>query len=106
MPARARPRGLTRKEFLGAGAGVALAPWLARANRLATRLRRRDIERVEHVVVLMQENVAFDHYFGTLAGVRGFADAKAITLPNGKSVFEQPYPLTPDGFLRPWAFDS
>src|SRR2546427_81312 len=44
--------------------------------------------------------------FGTLAGVRGFADPKAIKLPNGNSVFEQPYPLTPDGFLRPWEFDS
>lgn len=111
MPARAGPRRvLTRKEFLGASAGVALTPWLSgapgRAIRQASRVRRRDIERVEHVVVLMQENVSFDHYFGTLAGVRGFADPKAIDLPNGNSVFEQPYPLTPDGFLRPWAFDS
>jgi phospholipase C len=29
---------------------------------------------VEHVVILMQENRAFDHYFGTLSGVRGFDD--------------------------------
>ena len=28
----------------------------------------------EHVVILMQENRSFDHYFGTLPGVRGFAD--------------------------------
>jgi len=29
---------------------------------------------IKHVVVLMQENRSFDHYFGTLSGVRGFSD--------------------------------
>jgi phospholipase C len=29
---------------------------------------------IQHVVILMQENRAFDHYFGTLSGVRGFSD--------------------------------
>jgi phospholipase C len=29
---------------------------------------------IEHVVFLMQENRSFDHYFGTLSGVRGFSD--------------------------------
>ena len=28
---------------------------------------------IEHVVILMQENRSFDHYFGTLSGVRGFS---------------------------------
>lgn len=32
------------------------------------------ISDVEHVVLFMQENRAFDHYFGTMAGVRGFQD--------------------------------
>ncbi|OIJ88344.1 phosphocholine-specific phospholipase C [Streptomyces colonosanans] len=45
---------------------------------------------VEHVVILMQENRSFDHYFGTLRGVRGFGDRNAIRLPSGNSVFEQP----------------
>ena len=45
---------------------------------------------IEHVVVFMQENRSFDHYLGTLRGVRGFADPAAITLPTGKSVFHQP----------------
>ena len=27
---------------------------------------------VKHVVLLMQENRSFDHYFGTLSGARGF----------------------------------
>lgn len=29
---------------------------------------------IDHVVLFMQENRAFDHYFGTMAGVRGFKD--------------------------------
>ena len=38
----------------------------------------------------MQENRSFDHYFGTLRGVRGFNDPRAITLPSGKPVWFQP----------------
>jgi phospholipase C len=60
----------------------------------------------------MQENRSFDHYFGTLSGVRGFADQNAIkTGFNGKSVFYQPDPATasggnPDGYLLPWHLDT
>ena len=37
----------------------------------------------------MQENRSFDHTFGTLRGVRGFNDPRALRLPNGNSVFVQ-----------------
>ncbi|HZX74876.1 MAG TPA: phospholipase C, phosphocholine-specific, partial [Cyclobacteriaceae bacterium] len=43
----------------------------------------------EHVVILMQENRSFDHCFGTLRGVRGFNDPRAITLPDKKPVWCQ-----------------
>jgi phospholipase C len=43
----------------------------------------------EHVVILMQENRSFDHAFGTLRGVRGFNDPRAMRLMNGNSVFVQ-----------------
>ncbi|MGI8752392.1 MAG: alkaline phosphatase family protein [Acidimicrobiales bacterium] len=33
---------------------------------------------IEHVVFLMQENRSFDHYFGTLSGVRGFSDSTPV----------------------------
>jgi phospholipase C len=33
---------------------------------------------IEHVIVLMQENRSFDHYFGTLSGVRGFGDPSGV----------------------------
>ncbi|QKZ14701.1 phosphocholine-specific phospholipase C [Spirosoma sp. KUDC1026] len=43
----------------------------------------------EHVVILMQENRSFDHCYGTLRGVRGFNDPRAITLPNQNKVWLQ-----------------
>lgn len=43
----------------------------------------------EHVVILMQENRSFDHCFGTLKGVRGYNDPRAIDLPNGNPVWLQ-----------------
>src|SRR3546814_303839 len=45
---------------------------------------------IKHVVLLMQENRSFDHYFGMLPGVRGFGDRDALTLSTGRSVFHQP----------------
>ncbi|MES2274664.1 MAG: phospholipase C, phosphocholine-specific [Bacteroidota bacterium] len=43
----------------------------------------------EHVVILMQENRSFDHCFGTLQGVRGFNDPRAIRLPDQRPVWLQ-----------------
>jgi len=43
----------------------------------------------EHVVLLMQENRSFDHAFGTLQGVRGYNDPRAIDLPNKNRVWLQ-----------------
>jgi phospholipase C len=43
----------------------------------------------EHVVLLMQENRSFDHTYGTLQGVRGFNDPRAITLPGKNPVWLQ-----------------
>jgi phospholipase C len=48
------------------------------------------IQDVQHVVILMQENRSFDHYFGTLKGVRGFNDPNALVLPNRNTDFYQP----------------
>ncbi len=61
---------------------------------------------VKHVVLLMQENRSFDHYFGTLAGVRGFDDRKALILPGGRSVFYQPDTVNPKGYLLPFHLDT
>jgi phospholipase C len=42
---------------------------------------------VKHVVVLMQENRSFDSYFGTLSGVRGFADPSVLTQTVGGAAY-------------------
>jgi len=47
----------------------------APASVLSHRSKTRPISEIEHVVVLMQENRSFDHYFGAMPGVRGFGDA-------------------------------
>jgi phospholipase C len=43
----------------------------------------------EHIVILMQENRSFDHALGTLRGVRGYNDPRAIELPNRNLVWLQ-----------------
>lgn len=59
-----------------------------------------DLGAIEHVVILMQENRSFDHYFGTYKGVRGFGD----TSGDAAQVFAQPWPggSSPDGKLLPF----
>jgi phospholipase C len=43
----------------------------------------------EHIVILMQENRSFDHMLGTLSGIRGYNDPRAIELPNRNLVWLQ-----------------
>ncbi|GGA94203.1 phospholipase C precursor [Puia dinghuensis] len=43
----------------------------------------------QHIVILMQENRSFDHALGSLRGVRGYNDPRAIDLPDGNPVWLQ-----------------
>jgi phospholipase C len=104
---------MTRRRLLGTAARLAalaaaasvLPPSVRRA--LAQEAPRKgSLRDIKHVVLLMQENRSFDHYFGTMAGVRGFDDAKAMVLPNGKSIFHQPDPQNPNGYLLPFHLDT
>lgn len=67
---------------VAAGAGAMLPPSIARALSIAPDVRSGTLQDVAHVVILMQENRSFDHYFGTLAGVRGFGDRFPIPAPD------------------------
>ena len=67
-----------------------LPPSIEAALAIPPRRRTGTIQDVEHVVILMQENRSFDHYFGTLRGVRGFNDPRPAPLPSGKTVWHQP----------------
>jgi phospholipase C len=99
----------SRRDFLraaaqAAGAATALgAIPLGIRNALAIPANNAtgSIEDVQHIVVLMQENRSFDNYFGSLRGVRGFGDTRAITLPSGKPVFFQPA-NNADGYVLPF----
>jgi phospholipase C len=43
---------------------------------------------IRHIVILMQENRSFDHYFGTLSATRGFSDP-AVLRHAGRPVYDQ-----------------
>ncbi|WP_017239178.1 phosphocholine-specific phospholipase C [Streptomyces sp. SS] len=84
---------LNRRRFLqltgGAAAFTLLSESIARAASIPAQGSTGTIQDIEHIVVLMQENRSFDHYFGAMKGVRGFGDPRPVTLPSGKSVFHQ-----------------
>ncbi|KUN31805.1 phospholipase C, phosphocholine-specific [Streptomyces corchorusii] len=83
---------VNRRRFLQiAGATTAftaLSSSIQRAAALPAHHRTGSVDDVEHIVVLMQENRSFDHYFGSLRGVRGFGDPRPVT-QNGRSVWKQ-----------------
>jgi len=87
----------SRRKFLQSttGAGLAAAvlatfpPSIRRALAIPANNATGTIKDVEHVVILMQENRAFDHYFGTLKGVRGFGDRFTIPMANNRKVWQQ-----------------
>jgi phospholipase C len=109
--------GLKRRRFLqytGLGAAAAVTAGCSRgpaaaAGGSSTAARALPegwsgtIADLKHVVILMQENRSFDHYFGTLRGVRGFGDKQILTYPDGTSIFQQPDAARTDlGHLLPY----
>jgi len=84
---------LHRREFLKlSAAGLAVSVWepvLQKALAVKAHNATRSIRDVQHIVILMQENRSFDHYFGAMRGVRGFGDRFPIPLESGERVFHQ-----------------
>ncbi|MFE3947500.1 phosphocholine-specific phospholipase C [Streptomyces sp. NPDC059118] len=84
---------INRRRFLqiaGATTGfAALSGSIDRAAAIPAERRSGTVQDIEHIVVLMQENRSFDHYFGSMKGVRGFGDPRPVTLPSGKPVWHQ-----------------
>ena len=72
---------IDRRGLLAGLTAAAAFPSLARALSIAPKVRTGTIQDVEHVVILMQENRSFDHYFGTMNGVRGFSDPHPAPAP-------------------------
>jgi phospholipase C len=110
--------GVSRRRFLqasGLGAAAAAATGLGAGPAAASVAGRSaassalpkgftgTMKDLRHVVILMQENRSFDHYFGTLRGVRGFDDRQFLTWQNGNSIFQQPDAARTDlGYLLPY----
>ncbi|HEY8948240.1 MAG TPA: phospholipase C, phosphocholine-specific [Rhizomicrobium sp.] len=88
------------------GLAAALPAKLQAALSIPANSRTGSIFDVQHVVVLMHENRSFDHYFGTLRGVRGFGDPRPLTLPDGKPVWFQPSSAHPDGHIAPFRMNT
>ena len=86
----------TRREFLkkagmlGGGVGLwsALPASIKRALEIDPEKGSTFMD-AEHVVLLMQENRSFDHLLGSLQGVRGYNDPRAMTMPDGNKVWLQ-----------------
>src|ERR1700722_1402575 len=103
---------LTRRRLLGSAAGMAavaataLMPPNLRRVLAEPQPKQGSLGDIKHVVLLMQENRSFDHYFGTMAGVRGFGDENPLKLPDGRSVFYQPDSVNPSGYLLPFHLDT
>ena len=97
-----------RRNFLKLSALAAgfSAPSIRRALALPANHQTGTIEDVQHIVVLMQENRSFDHYFGTLRGVRGHNDRHPIVQPDGRPVWFQPRQHDNTQHILPFHLDT
>ena len=101
-------RSVTRRHLIGTAGAAAAAltlPTVARAGT-ARPSRASGLSRIEHIVVFMQENRSYDHYFGAYRRGAGFSDPHAAMLPGGRDVFHQPDPSQPEGYLLPFHLDT
>jgi phospholipase C len=84
---------INRRNFLrsavGAATLAAFPPSIQRALAIPANNATGTIRDIEHVIILMQENRSFDHYHGTLAGVRGYSDRLTIPMASGDPVWLQ-----------------
>jgi phospholipase C len=106
-----------RRDFLrslaiatGSASAMSVFPSsIERALAISGNRRTRSLRDVEHVVILMQENRSFDHYFGSLRGVRGFGDRFPVPVRDrpgieGKTVWLQPGEKAP--VVAPFPLDT
>ena len=94
---------LDRRSLIRAAAGVAAAA--GTATQAMTGAAASKLNDIDHIIIMMKENRSFDHYFGSLRGVRGFDDPTARR-PDGGSTFAQVDPLSPGGHMLPFRLDT
>jgi len=113
-------RRMSRRQLLagaatvGAGAGLAGLPNEVWRVLAATPAAGSSLQDIEHVIIFIQENRSYDHYFGRYKAGRGFSDPSPLVQPaNGKTVFYQPDSHNvgasadpPAGYLLPFHLDT
>src|SRR5258708_70600 len=115
MPELSRRNAIRRAAPARGAAAAAISPTAkalaapASSAEAADFGRHGDLRDIKHIVVLMQENRSFDHYYGSMRGVIGFGDRSTIQLPGGYSVWQQP--TTPPGLpvggtQYPWSLST
>ena len=102
---------MQRRDFikslgLGAASLAFLNSTLSKARSLPATGSTNSIQDVEHIVVFMQENRSFDHYFGHLSGVKGYSDRFPLILPGGKPVWHQPRMENPEEDILPFHLNT
>ena len=98
---------LDRRRLLALGAAaLTLPPAIQKAWAIDAKVKTGTIKDIDHVVILMQENRSFDHYFGAMNGVRGFADRFPIPLPEGRTVWRQSHTKGGPTQIAPFPLDS
>ncbi len=98
-----------RGVLVGAGAGLFASSAVAKAMAINADVRHGSLQDVQHVVILMQENRGFDHYFGSLAGVRGFGDRFPIPSalgPARQTVWTQAHTTGEPAAIAPFHLDT
>jgi phospholipase C len=94
----------------GAGLSRSAGASIERAVALSSGTTLPSLTDIGHVVILMQENRSFDHYFGRMSGVRGFSDPNVLrNSAFGKNPpvwkqygYEPGVGVDPTGFLEPF----
>ncbi|WP_321353093.1 phosphocholine-specific phospholipase C [Alcaligenes faecalis] len=98
---------INRRNFLRlAASAAALGPFppaIQKALAIPANNATGTINDVEHVIILMQENRSFDHYYGTMPGVRGFSDRITIPMASGESIWRQ---QGTNGMVQPYYLDA
>jgi phospholipase C len=90
----------------GAGLSSSSGASIERAAAMGPPSTNPSLSDIRHVVILMQENRSFDHYFGTLSGVRGFSDRQVWAnrfLRVNVPVWQQ-YGYEPGVGVNPWQY--
>lgn len=98
---------IDRRRLLALGAAsLTLPAAIQRAWAIDAKSPTGTINDVQHVVILMQENRSFDHYFGAMNGVRGFGDRFPAPVPGGATIWRQRHTKAAPAEIAPFPLNT